>query len=155
MVKKTKHGRVSNGSGWGRSSCDECDESTNGKEVILIYYPLEDHVERYDVTCFLKKNPRHRVRYEIVMAIMAVNGVPEAFRGNGCNLCEQSTEGEDVLVSYVQKREPVLENSLATSPALWAKTKCEVRLMYISVQDEKRFLPDKGPKQGPLFFGHR
>ncbi|TSC54677.1 MAG: hypothetical protein LiPW30_143 [Parcubacteria group bacterium LiPW_30] len=104
MVKKTKHGRVSNGSGWGRSSCDECDESTNGKEVILIYYPLEDHVERYDVTCFLKKNPRHRVRYEIVMAIMAVNGVPEAFQGNGCNLCEQSTEGEDVLVSYVQKK---------------------------------------------------
>ncbi len=103
MAKRTKGGRVSNGSGWGRSSCDECDESTNGKEVILIYHPGEDHVDRRDVACFLKQDERYRVRYEIVMAIMAINGVPKAFQGNGCNLCGHLTGKEKVLVSYIQK----------------------------------------------------
>jgi len=104
MVKKTKGGRVSNGSGWGRSACDECGNPTNGKEVILIYHPEENHVERYDVACFLEKNPRHPIRYEIAMTTMAVNGTPEAFQGNGCNLCGCLTEKEEVLVSYIQRK---------------------------------------------------
>lgn len=102
MIKKTKHGRVSNGSGWGRSCCDKCENNTNGKEVILIYHPNEGHVERYDVVCFLENSSHIRDRYEIVMATMAINGVPKPFQGNGCNLCGHLTIGVDVIVSYVQ-----------------------------------------------------
>lgn len=103
MIKRTKTGRISRGSGWGRDTCDDgCDASTNGREVILIYRPQEEHVERYLTGCFLKMDLRYRARYEIALAAVTALDVQDATEGTGCNICGFQPRGRDVIVCYVQ-----------------------------------------------------
>lgn len=102
MSEKTKNGRVSNSSGWGRATCDDgCEAPTNGREVILFYRPEENHVERYLTECFLKMDPRYRARYEIALAAVAALDAQDAAEGTGCNICGFQPRRRDVIVCYV------------------------------------------------------
>jgi len=102
MIKRTKTGKDSNGSGWGRATCDDgCDAPTNGREVILFYRPQEEHVERYLTECFLKIDPRYRARYEIALTAVAALDVRDAAEGNGCNICGFQPRRREVIVCYV------------------------------------------------------
>lgn len=101
MIKKTKHGRISRGSEHGESPCKDCGESALGEEVVLVFYPKEVHVDRHHIKCFLEENPRYKVRYEIVMATIAMNGISEPSFQGSCNLCGLPTKGENVIVCAI------------------------------------------------------
>lgn len=98
MIKRTKRGRVSRGSKHDELLCKECLESTAGQEVVLVFFPKDIHAERHHAKCFLEENPHHKTRYDIVMAIMDMNGVPTMSYQGDCNLCGLPTWREDIIV---------------------------------------------------------
>jgi len=102
MIKRTKHGRIALGSTHSELPCEDCNESTLEEEAILVFYPKAVHATRRHTKCFLEENPRHKIRYEIVMATLAINGISEPSFQESCNLCGFSTRGEDVLVCFTQ-----------------------------------------------------
>lgn len=101
MIKRTKHGKISRGSEHGESPCKDCSESTIGEEVILIFYQDIIHVDRHHTRCFLNEDPHYKVCYEIVMATMAMNGVPRLSYQGDCDLCGMPTRREDIITCSI------------------------------------------------------
>lgn len=95
-----------------RINCDECEDSTRDREVVLIFRPdkesdslyvlgfpvLPQIITRIHATCFVSGDALRLARYETVIAAVVARKRPQEHNGFGiCGLCDDSTRDKDVL----------------------------------------------------------